>query len=117
MGTHEAKKLLYSKGHNKLSKKDQTECKKYNITNYRSDRKLVYLKYTKNFKSWTSRKQLPQLENRIYNEKEFSKDATQMAEKSKKFLGNSELEVKTTLRFHLAPVKIIKISFKNDNTC
>lgn len=40
-----------------------------------------------------------------------------MAEKSKKFLANSELEVKTTLKFHLASVKIIKISFKNDNTC
>jgi hypothetical protein len=53
--------------------------------------------------------------------REFSKEEVQMASKFMKKCSNSlviiEMQVKTTLRFHLTPVRMVRIKCKNNNKC
>jgi hypothetical protein len=56
-----------------------------------------------------------------YLNREFSTEKTQMAEKHLKkcstFLVISEMQIKTTLRFHLTPVRMAKIRNSGDSRC
>ena len=53
--------------------------------------------------------------------KEFSSEEYQIAKKHLKKCSTSlvirEIEIKTTLRFHLTPVRMAKIKTSGDNTC
>jgi hypothetical protein len=53
--------------------------------------------------------------------REFSKEEVQMASKYMKKCSNSlvikEIQIKTTLRFHLTPVRMVRIKGNNNNKC
>jgi hypothetical protein len=89
------------------------------FTNPTSDRELISNIY-KELKKLDSREP----NNHIKNwgtelNKEFSTEESQMAEKHLKKCSTSlvirEMQIKTTLRFHLTPVKITKIKNSNDS--
>jgi hypothetical protein len=54
-------------------------------------------------------------------DRDFSKEEIQMAKnhmkKSSPFLVIKEMQIKTTLRFYLTPVRILTIKNKNNNKC
>jgi hypothetical protein len=71
--------------------------------------------YTKRSRSWTSEIQITPLN------KEFSTEESQRAEKHLKKCTTSliirEMHIKTTLRFHLTPVRMAKIKNLGDSRC
>jgi hypothetical protein len=77
---------------------------------YRELKKLNSTKITEPIKKWTSEL------NRI-----FSKEEIQMAKKHMKKCSSSlaikEIQIKTTLRFHLTPVRIAIIKNTTNNRC
>jgi hypothetical protein len=112
MGPYEIKKLCTTKEMVCKLKRPPTEWEKI-FASYTSDiilKKLNSPKINEPIKKWASDL------NRT-----FSKEEIQMAKKNKKkcspFLAIKEMQIKTTLRFHLTPVKIAFIKNTTNNRC
>jgi hypothetical protein len=91
------------------------------FTNPKSDRGLIFNIY-KELKKMDSRKPNNPIKKwGIKLNKEFSTEEYQMAEKHLKKCSTSliirEMQIKTTLRFHLIPVRMAKIKNSYDSRC
>ena len=92
------------------------------FTNPKSDRGLIYNIY-KELKKVDSIKSNNSIKNGAQTElnKEFSPKEYRMAEKHLKKCSTSliirEMQIKTTLRFHLTPVRIAKMKNSGDSRC
>ena len=110
----------FCKAKDKKTKWQPTEWEKI-LTNFTSDRGLISKVY----------RELKKLDNRESNSpikkwgtelnKKFSIEEYGMAEKHLRKCSTSlairEMQVKTTLRFHLTPVRLAKIQNSDDNRC
>ena len=91
------------------------------FTNLKSDRGLTSNIYIKNSKRWTPENQITPLKWGSKLKKDFSPEEYRMAEKHLKKCSTSliirEMQIKTTLRFHLTPVRTAKIKNSGDSRC
>jgi hypothetical protein len=100
---------------------DNLQMGKKILTNPISDRGLISKIYEE-FKKLTSKK-IKQLNQKMGTElnSEFAAEEFQMAEKPLKKCSKSlvirEMQVKTTLTFHLIPIRMAKIKNSGDSTC
>jgi hypothetical protein len=120
MGLHEIKKLLHNKRMVSKLKKAPTQWEKI-FSSYTSDKGLITRIY----------RELKELNSPNINEpikkwaielnRTFSKEEIQMAKKHIKkclpSLAVKEMQIKTTLRFHLTPVRIAIIKNTTNNKC
>jgi single-stranded DNA-specific DHH superfamily exonuclease len=121
MGLHKIKKLLHNNKKNKLKETThrvgENICQLYirqgtdNLTKmYRKLKKLNSPKINETIKKWATEL------NRT-----FSKEEIQMAKRHMKkcspSLAIKEIQIKTTLRFHLTPVRIAIIKNTTSNMC
>jgi hypothetical protein len=114
MGPHKTKKLLHNKRNGLKPKRPPTEWEKI-FASYTSDKGLITRilsspKINEPIKKWASEL------NRT-----FSKEEIQMAKKHMKKcsppLAIQEMQIKTTLRFHLTPVSIAIVRNTTTNRC
>jgi hypothetical protein len=89
------------------------------FTNPKSDRGLISNIYIKLKKLDTRKSNKPFQKWGTELNKEFSTEEYQMSEKhlKKKSLIIREMQIKTTLRFHLTPVRMAKIKNSGDSRC
>jgi hypothetical protein len=101
-------------------KRQPTEWEKYFVS-YSSDKGLISRIYRELKKLSSQKINIPM--NKLAHElnREFSKEEVQMSSKYMKkcstFLVIKEMQIKTTLRFHLTPVKMTIIKGNNNNKC
>jgi hypothetical protein len=120
MELHEIKKLLHNKVKVSKLKRPPTEWEKI-FASYTSDKELITRIY-RELKKLNS----PQINDPIKKwatkrNRTFSKEEIQMAKKHTKkcspSLAIKEMQIKTTLRFHLIPVRIATIKNTMNNKC
>jgi hypothetical protein len=120
MGPHETAKLLQGKRHCQYEKRPPKDWEGI-FTYLKSDRELISNIY-KEFKRVDSRKSNnPLIIWGSELNKEFSPEEYRMAEKHLKKCSTSliirEMQIKTTLRFHLPPFRMAKIKNSGDSRC
>ena len=117
----ETEKLLQSKDMVNKTKRQPTEWEKI-FTNPMSDRGLIS-KIHEELKKFDTKRSHNSIKKKWSTDlnRELSTDESQTAErhlrKCSTSLDNREMQIKTTLRFHLIPVRMAKIKNTDDNLC
>jgi phenylalanyl-tRNA synthetase alpha subunit len=105
MGLHKIKMLLQNKEMVSKLKRPPTEWEKI-FANYTSDKGMITRIY-RELKKLNSPKTNEPIKKRATElNRTFSKEEIQMAKKCSSSLAIKEMQIKTTLRFHLTPVRI-----------
>jgi hypothetical protein len=101
-------------------KKQPTEWEKI-FASYSSDKGLISTIYRELKKTQPLKNQHPNKIRAHELNREFSKEEVQMASKHMKKCSTSlvikEMQIKTTLRFHLTLVRMVEIKGNNNNKC
>jgi hypothetical protein len=90
------------------------------FVNYSSNNRLIFRIYKELKKFNTQRFNTPMKKWAHELNREFSKEEVQMISKYMRFstsLFIEEMQIKTTLRFHLTPVRMARIKGNNNNKC
>ena len=118
MGTNYTYKLLHNKGNYKKDKKTTSEWEKI-IANETTDKGLISKTYKQLMQLNIRKTNNPIKKCEKYLNRYFSKEDIQMANKHMKRCSTSliirEMQTKTTMRYHLTPVRtaVIKMSINN----
>jgi hypothetical protein len=120
MGLHEIKKLLHNKRNGLKLKRPLTEWEKI-FSVYTSDKGLITRTYRELKKLNSPKINEPIKKWATELNRTFSKEDVQMAKihmkKCSPSLAIKAMQIKTTLRFHLTPVRITIIKYTTNNKC
>ena len=113
MGANQTDKILHSKGNHKKLNKQLTEWEKI-VSNDATDKGLISRMYKQLIQLNSKKANNPMEKWAKYLNRPFSKEDIHMANKHMKKCSTSliirEIQIKTTMRYHLIPVKMAIIN-------